>query len=93
MAAMLESQITLKLLTWVCRFHPLRDIKVFNMGKLIVNWKIICSIRNYCKIKITKNSIEQKQLVNDSIWKIEIIALKKIKENINDFMIIANFIL
>ena len=31
----------------------------------------------YFKIKITEDSIEQKQLVNGSIWKIEKAALKK----------------
>ena len=40
-------------------------------------WKVICNRTNYCKIKIAENSIEQKQLVNDSMQKIEITALKK----------------
>ena len=35
--------------------------------------------KNYCKIKTTEDSIEQKQLVDDSIQKIQIIALKKAK--------------
>ena len=39
--------------------------------------KIIYSRRNYCKKKITEDSIEQKQLVNVFISKIEITALKK----------------
>ena len=32
-------------------------------GKLIVIGKVIYNWRNYCKIKITEDSIEQKQLV------------------------------
>ena len=44
-------------------------------------------------MKITEDSNEQKQLVNDSIRNIEITALKKAKDNINYFMIIAYFIL
>ena len=39
--------------------------------------KVIYSRRSYCKIKVTEDSIEQKQLVNGSISKIEKIALKK----------------
>ena len=39
--------------------------------------EVIHSRRNYCKIKLTEDSIEQKQLVNGSIWKIEKAALKK----------------
>ena len=55
--------------------------------------KLIYSRRNYCKIKITEDNIEQKQLVNVFISKIEITALKKAKDDINNFMIIVNFIL
>ena len=40
-------------------------------------WNLIYSRRNYCKIKITEDSIEQEQLVNGSIRKIEKAALKK----------------
>ena len=39
--------------------------------------KVIYCRRNYCKIKITEDSIEKKQLVNSSIWKIKKAALKK----------------
>ena len=41
------------------------------------DWKGIYSRRNYCKIEITEDSIEQGQLVNSSIWKIEKAALNK----------------
>ena len=39
--------------------------------------EVVHSRRNYCNIKITEDSIEQEQLVNDSIRKIEIVKLKK----------------
>ena len=39
--------------------------------------KVIYSRRNYCKIKLTEDSIEQEHLVNGCIWKIEKAALKK----------------
>ena len=46
--------------------------------KMDSDWKgNTYSRRSYCKIKITEDSIEQKQLVNGSIWKIEKEALKK----------------
>ena len=57
------------------------------------DWKGIYSRRNYCKIEITGDSIEQGQLVNSSIWKIEKAALNKNQNNINYLMIIVNFIL
>ena len=42
------------------------------------DWKgNIYSKLNYCNIKITEDNIEQEQLVNNSIWKIEKVALKK----------------
>ena len=39
--------------------------------------EVIYSTRNYNKIKITEDSIQQEQLGNDSILKIEKVALKK----------------
>ena len=47
------------------------------MEESVVVGKVIYRIRNYCKIKITEDSIEQKQLVNGFIQKTEITALKK----------------
>ena len=55
--------------------------------------KVIYSRRNYCSIKITKNSTEQEQLVNGSICKIEKESIKKNKNNMNNFIIIVNFII
>ena len=55
--------------------------------------KVICSKTNYCKINITEDSIKQEQLLNNSIFKIKITTLKKIKDNLYDFMIIVNLIL
>ena len=49
--------------------------------------------RNYGNIKLTEGCIEQEQLVNDSIWNIEIAALKKSQRLYNDFMIVVYFIL
>ena len=57
------------------------------------DWKVNKQQKTFFSIKITEESIEQKQLVNDSIQKIEITKKRKIKDYINDFMIIANFIL
>ena len=38
--------------------------------------KVIYSRKNYCKIKITEESIQQKQLLDNYIQKIKITALK-----------------
>ena len=54
-----------------------RATKVLNTGKWIEIGKVIYSNRNYNKIKIAEDVIEQIQLVNDYIRKIEITALKK----------------
>ena len=78
MTAMLESQIALKLLTKSILFSSSKRIaKVIKKANIIEIGKLICNIRNYCKIKITEDSIEQKQLVNGYIWRTEITALKK----------------
>ena len=53
------------------------DAKVIKKANIIEVGKVIYNIWNYCKIKITEDSIEQKHLVNGSIWKTEITALKK----------------
>ena len=75
---MLESQIALKLLTNSILFSSSKSIvKVIKKANIIEVGKVIYNIRNYCKIKITEDSIEQKHLVNGSIWKTEITALKK----------------
>ena len=55
--------------------------------------KVIYNIRNYCKIKIIEDSIEQKQFVNSPICKKEITALKKSQILYMFFMITDNFIL
>ena len=78
MTAMLESQIALKLLTKSILFSSSKRIsKVIKKAIIIEIKKVIYNIRNYCKIKITENSIDNKQLVNGSIWKIKKVALKK----------------
>ena len=60
------------------RFHPPRGLqKSFIKKEWIVIGNVIYNKRNYCKIKITEDSIEQKQLVNGSIWKLVKAALKK----------------
>ena len=51
-----------------CKSH--KEINIIKVGKVVYT-----NIRNYCKIKITEDSIEQKQLVNCSIWKIKKVAL------------------
>ena len=80
MTAMLESQIALKLLTKSILFSSSKRIaKVIKKANIIEVGKVIYNIRNYCKIKITEDSIEQKQLVNGFIWKIDKVALKKSK--------------
>ena len=77
MAVIKESQIALKLLTKKMSFSFYKRIyKVLNTGKMIVIGKVINSRRNYCNIIIEEN-IEQKQLVNDSLQKIEIATLMK----------------
>ena len=45
------------------------NLPYFAVNKLVAYsiFEVICSRRNYCKIKITEDSIEQKQLVNGSI--------------------------
>ena len=55
--------------------------------------KVICSRINYCKIKITENNIEQERIVNDFKWNIEKQHERKNKDNVNDSMIIVNFII
>ena len=71
MTAMLESQIALKLLTNSILFSSSKTIaKVIKKTNIIEVGKAIYNIRNYCQIKITEDSIEQKQLVSGSIWKI-----------------------
>ena len=55
------------------------DLKVLNKGKGIEVGKVIFNWRNYKSIKITEDNIEHKQVVNDFIQKIEIMALKKIQ--------------
>ena len=78
MTAMLESQIALKLLTNSILFSSSKRIaKVIKKANIIEIRKVIYNIRNFCKIKITEDNIEQKQLVNGSIWKIEKASLKK----------------
>ena len=78
MTAMLDSQIALKLLIKSILLSSSKRIaKVIKKANIIEIGKVIYNIRNYCKIKITKDSIEQKQLVNGSIWKIDKVALKK----------------
>ena len=53
-------------------FSSFRRISKFlNTGKLIEVGKVIYNNGNYNKIKITEDRIEQKQLVNDIIWRIE----------------------
>ena len=75
---MLESQITLKLLTKSMSFSPSKIItKVLNKGKWIEVGEVIYSRRNYKSIKITEDSIEQKLLENGFKLKIEKTALKK----------------
>ena len=57
-----------------------RNTKVLNTGKMNKGWKAhIQRKKNHCKIKINKDSIEQKQLVNDLIRKIDIAALCKMQ--------------
>ena len=77
MTVMLESQIALKLLTKSNLLSSSKTIaKVIKKANIIEVGKVVyTNIRNYCKIKITENSIEQKQLVNGSIWKIKKVAL------------------
>ena len=78
MTAMLDSQIALKLLIKSILLSSSKRIaKVIKKANIIEIGKVIYNIRNYCKIKITEDSIEQKQLVNGSIWKIDKVALKK----------------
>ena len=78
MTTMLESQIALKILTKSILFSSSKRIsKVIIKANIIEIGKVIYSIRNYCKIKITEDSIEQTQLVNGSIWRTEITTLKK----------------
>ena len=73
MTAMLESQIALKLLTKSFLFLSYKRIaKVIKKANIIEIGKVIYNIRNYCKIKIAEDTIEQKQSVNCSIWKAEI---------------------
>ena len=75
---MLESQITLKLLTKSMSFSPSkRIIKVLNKGKWIEVGEVIYNRRNYKSIKIKEDSIEQKLLENGFKLKIEKTALKK----------------
>ena len=70
MVVMLEYLIALKLLEKACRFLSSKRItKFLNIWKWIEVGKLISNRRNYYKIKITEDSIEQKQLVNDSIRK------------------------
>ena len=72
MTAMLEFQIALKLFTKIILFSSSKRIaKVIKKTNIKEVGKEINNIRNYCKIKITEDSIEQKQFVNGSIWKIE----------------------
>ena len=54
-------------------------LKVLNKGKWIEVGKVIYNWRNYKNIKITEDNIQQKQVVNDFIQNIEIMALKKIQ--------------
>ena len=62
MTAILESQIALKLLKKSILFTSSKTIaKVIKKANIIEVGKVINSIRNYCKIKIIKNSVEQKQ--------------------------------
>ena len=78
MTEMLESQIALKLLTNSILFSSSKRMaKVIKKANIIKVEKVIYNIRNYCKIKITEDSIEQKQIVNGSIWKIKKVALKR----------------
>ena len=78
MTAILESQIALKILAKSILFSSFKRIaKVIKKANIIEVGKVIYDIRNYCKIKITEDSIEQKQLVNGSIWKIKKVALKR----------------
>ena len=78
MTAMLESQIALKLLTKSILFSYSKTIaKVIKKVNIIKIGKVIYNIRNYCKIKITEDSIEKKRLVNGFIWKIKKLALKR----------------
>ena len=94
MTRMLEFQIALKLFTKRILFSSSNRIaKVIKKTNMKEVGKVINKIRNYFKIKITEDSIEQKQFVNGSIWKIEKVALRKAKDNIKDFIIIAIFIL
>ena len=75
---MLESQITLILLTKNVSFSLSNKFKKSLIkGKWIEVRKVILRWRNYKTIKITGDNIKQKQLVNDSIQKLEIIAQKK----------------
>ena len=68
MTAMVECQIALKLLTKRILFSSSKRIeKVIKKANIIEVGKVIYNIRNYCKIKITEDSIEQKQLVNGFI--------------------------
>ena len=92
MIVMLELQISLKLLTKNMLFSSSkRNTKVLNTGKWIEVGKVVYSNRFYIKIEKTDGSTEQKKLAYDFIQKIEITALKA-KNNINGFMITANFI-
>ena len=80
MTAILESQIALKLLAKSILFSSSKRIaKVIKKANIIEVGKVIYNIRNCCKIKITEDRIEQKQLVNGSLWKIEKTILKKSK--------------
>ena len=63
----------LKLLTKSIFSSSKRIAKVIKKANIIEIEKVIYNIRNYCKIKITEDIIEQKQLVNGSIWKTEIL--------------------
>ena len=75
---MFESQITLKLLIMSKLFLSSKRISKFlNTGKLIEVGKVIYSNGNYNKIKIIEDRIEQKQSVNDFIWRIEKVAQRK----------------
>ena len=68
MTKMLESQISLKLLTKSILFSSSKRIaKVIKNANIIEVGKVKYNRRIYCKIKITEDSIEQKQLVNGSI--------------------------
>ena len=59
MTAMFESQIALKLLTNSILFSASKRIaKVIKKANIIEVGKVIYNIRNYCKIKITEDSIE-----------------------------------